>query len=254
MNTSTNTAPNGMPNHQLAYVPTYHFDTVKPCYCRSGKTFGDCCANSKESGKAPTGIHIVNDFLSSSECKRYLRFAEKQKRTWLSVVNSKTETKKRAYKKDSGRITQRVDLGKRQSQADDWFMQACREKLSSFSRTPAEWFESPHMLRYGPGGKYVTHSDAEHYDQNTKQFYRFIDRDFSMLIYLNDDYEGGELNFPWLNYTYRPVAGDLVFFPSNHIFSHESLPIKTGNKYALVSWGAFRGSARVAQARSRIKI
>ena len=256
MSISSNTAEQQMINRQLAYVPTFHFDTTKPCYCRSGALFGDCCANSANTGRPPRSIHITNNFISKADCKRFLRFAEKQKRTWLTVVdNSKDkEEKKRTYKRDAGRVTQQVHLGKRQALANQWFHNAVSSKLKEITRTPVEWFEAPHMLRYGPGGKYVVHSDAEHYDQHTKQFYRFIDRDFSMLIYLNDDFEGGELHFPWLNYTYKPVAGDMVVFPSNHIFSHESLPIISGNKQALVSWGAFKGSARVAAPRTRLAV
>ena len=105
------------------------------------------------------------------------------------------------------------------------------------------------MLRYGTGGKYGIHSDADDYCHEARQPYRFIDRDFSMLIYLNDEYEGGELFFKGLNYRYQPKQGDLVIFPSNHVFSHESLPIERGNKYALVSWGAFPGTPRIAQPR-----
>lgn len=251
MHNAENNIPSPPP---LAYVPTFHFNKHKACYCRSGQSFGECCANSQVTRRPPSSIHIINNFVSPAECKRFLRFAEKQKRNCLSVVNETKNQEKRTYKRDSGRVTQQVQLAKRQKQANEWFTQACRQELSKLTNSRPEWIESPHLLRYGPKGKYVTHSDAEHYDQHSKQFYRFIDRDFSMLIYLNDDYEGGELNFPWLNYTYRPVAGDLVFFPSNHIFSHESLPIKRGNKYALVSWGAFQGSPRIAQARSRIML
>ncbi len=238
---------------ELAYVPTFHFDKNKPCYCHSGRLFGQCCANSAETGRAPRSIHVINDFLSPADCKRFLRFAEKQKRSWLTVVDS-IKGGKRTYKRDPGRVTQHVALGKRQAMANEWIYKACREKLGLHIQQPAEWFEAPHLLRYGPDGKYTLHSDAEHFDIKHKRFYRFIDRDFSMLIYLNDDYEGGELSFPWLQYQYRPKAGDLVFFPSNHVFSHESLPIRSGTKYALVSWGALRGTPRVAAPNSQMRL
>ena len=37
------------------------------------------------------------------------------------------------------------------------------------------------------------------------------------LIYINDDYEGGELFFPTQNLTYKPELGSLVIFPSNYL-------------------------------------
>jgi len=236
-----------------AYVPTFHFDLNKPCYCLSGQRFGQCCANSEKLGRTPRSINVINNFISPSDCKRFLRYAEKQKRAWLTVVNSESGGK-REYRRDPGRVTQQVAMGKRQALANEWIRKACHEILGKRIQQPMEWFEMPHLLRYGPQGKYTVHSDAEHFDLKARRFYRFLDRDVSMLIYLNDDYEGGELNFPWLNYRYRPVAGDLVFFPSNHVFSHESLPIQSGTKYALVSWGAVKGSARVAAPKGRMAV
>jgi predicted 2-oxoglutarate/Fe(II)-dependent dioxygenase YbiX len=57
----------------------------------------------------------------------------------------------------------------------------------------------------------------------------------SAVIYLNDDYEGGELQFPRLdNLVYKPKAGDIAVFPSNYIYEHASLPIKSGIKYCVV--------------------
>lgn len=37
------------------------------------------------------------------------------------------------------------------------------------------------------------------------------------LIYINDDYDGGELFFPTQNLTYKPELGSLVIFPSNYL-------------------------------------
>lgn len=239
---------------EMHYVKAFHFDLTKPCYCLSGQLFGHCCGTPIKKRQAPKHIHIFNNFLSSTECKRFIRFAGKQKHISLSVVDShKSKDSKTLHKQSSSRVTQQMMLGKKQALVNTWFQTACSSKLKESIKQEPQWFELPHLLRYEPGGKYDIHSDAEHYDFESRQFYRFIDRDFSMLIYLNDNFTGGELNFPWLNYQYKPVAGDLVIFPSNHIFTHESLPIISGKKYALVSWGAFKGSARVRFPRTMLK-
>lgn len=57
----------------------------------------------------------------------------------------------------------------------------------------------------------------------------------SAVIYLNDDYEGGEIFFPRLdNVTVKPGYGDIAVFPSNFAYEHASLPIKSGTKYCVV--------------------
>jgi len=57
----------------------------------------------------------------------------------------------------------------------------------------------------------------------------------SAVIYINDDYEGGDIEFPRLNgYVHRPKVGDMAIFPSNYIYEHASLPMKSGIKYCVV--------------------
>jgi len=57
----------------------------------------------------------------------------------------------------------------------------------------------------------------------------------SAVIYINDDYEGGEIKFPRLdNYVHKPRVGDIAVFPSNYIYEHASLPMKSGTKYCVV--------------------
>lgn len=51
----------------------------------------------------------------------------------------------------------------------------------------------------------------------------------SCVLYLNDNYEGGELNFPNHKIMIKPEAGSLVIFPSKYL--HESKVIKSGIKY-----------------------
>jgi Rps23 Pro-64 3,4-dihydroxylase Tpa1-like proline 4-hydroxylase len=61
-------------------------------------------------------------------------------------------------------------------------------------------------------------------------------RTVSAVVYLNDDYEGGELRFPRLdNLEIKPAAGDIVLFPSNYLYSHASKNIISGTKYSVAS-------------------
>lgn len=235
------------------YVKGFHFNTRLACYCGSQRRFGECCAGAGQRGCHPESIRVVPNYLSRAVCRDFLTLASGKQRSWLTVGDSSaTSSEPRIYKRDPMRVTERVHLKEQQAIAEHWFRGACLSQLPA-SLTP-DWFEPPQLLRYGVGGKYAMHSDAENYCSDTNQFYRFIDRDFSMLIYLNDDYHGGDLYFKGLNYHYQPRAGDLVLFPSNHIFSHESRPVTKGEKYALVSWGAFAGTKRVSSPKQMLSL
>jgi len=111
-----------------------------------------------------------------------------------------------------------------------------------------EWFEFPHILRYGPGGTYGIHSDAYNYNREKNEWRKVLNRDYSSILYLNSDFSGGTLAFPKLNLRIKPQAGMLITFPSDNRFLHTAEPTLTGTRYALVTWAAIRGGKRVANA------
>ena len=52
------------------------------------------------------------------------------------------------------------------------------------------------------------------------------------LVYINDNYEGGEINFPDFNVKIKPSSGDLVMFPCHYI--HEVCEIGPRNDESVV--------------------
>lgn len=88
------------------------------------------------------------------------------------------------------------------------------------------WHEGYNMLRYESGEQYKAH-----YDTSTQ-----LGRAISAVCYLNDDYDGGELEFVNFGITIKPEKGTLLLFPSNYAYRHIAHPVKSGTKYALVTW------------------
>jgi predicted 2-oxoglutarate/Fe(II)-dependent dioxygenase YbiX len=86
--------------------------------------------------------------------------------------------------------------------------------------------EGFNLLRY-QGGE---HYDA-HYDGGTS-----TKRSVSPILYLNDDYEGGEIEFVNFGIKIKPKAGQLFLFPSSYPYRHIAHPVTKGTKYALVTW------------------
>ena len=58
---------------------------------------------------------------------------------------------------------------------------------------------------------------------------------FTLLIYLNDDYEGGEIEFPKQNIKFKPEAGSVLIFPTKEPYYHQSHTVKSGFKYFVLN-------------------
>lgn len=57
---------------------------------------------------------------------------------------------------------------------------------------------------------------------------------FANVIYVNDDFTGGELHFPEIDVTYTPEKGALIIFPSADEYLHGVKPVGAGpTRYAL---------------------
>jgi hypothetical protein len=82
------------------------------------------------------------------------------------------------------------------------------------------------VIRYQNKAEYHFHHD--HAEQNQ--------RALSMVCFLNDDFVGGELEFPYFDLKITPVAGTIVLFPSNFPYGHIAHPVEEGTKYSLVTW------------------
>jgi predicted 2-oxoglutarate/Fe(II)-dependent dioxygenase YbiX len=55
-------------------------------------------------------------------------------------------------------------------------------------------------------------------------------------VYLNDDYEGGEVEFVNFGIKIKPQPGMLLLFPSTYPYAHIAHPVTSGVKYAIVTW------------------
>jgi hypothetical protein len=61
----------------------------------------------------------------------------------------------------------------------------------------------------------------------------------SIIIYLNDDYDGGILYFPDQNVEIKPEPGMLVIFPGNMHFLHGVTETKGTKRYTISLWTRF---------------
>jgi hypothetical protein len=65
-------------------------------------------------------------------------------------------------------------------------------------------------------------------------------RTVSAILYLNEDYAGGELHFPSMDgLTLKPETGDMIVFPSTYTYQHESTLMLQGTKYVVLAFTDF---------------
>lgn len=87
------------------------------------------------------------------------------------------------------------------------------------------------ISKYYPGAEMGPHVDFDIKSVDSAKIK--LTPTISAILYLNDDYEGGNLYFMEQKIDIKPEAGSMVIFPSVKPFFHESKKIKNGQKYMI---------------------
>lgn len=98
------------------------------------------------------------------------------------------------------------------------------------------------MCKYTKGGSLGVHYDGLDGDKSLM---------YSIVMYFNDNYEGGEISFainedgikpgtnikdPRIDFWIKPEPGSAIIFPSTYPYFHQSHPIISGEKYMSTSF------------------
>jgi hypothetical protein len=89
-------------------------------------------------------------------------------------------------------------------------------------------FEELRIKKYEVGDSFDKHIDVADY-ASAKRWVAF-------LVYLNDDFEGGETQFYIPNQTIKPKRGSVLVFPPLWLYPHAGLPVTKGEKYILTTY------------------
>jgi len=114
---------------------------------------------------------------------------------------------------------------------------ALNRRLAAASRMPVRAGEPLQVLRYEPGEQYHTHSDALPTLSSSQQ------RVLTFLVYLNEDFDGGETSFPLVGIKFRGRIGDGLLFRNASADGvpdpraiHAGLPVTRGVKHLASRW------------------
>ena len=120
--------------------------------------------------------------------------------------------------------------------ASDPVVKRVMDKCVALTDRPITNCEHLQVLRYKPGGHYKPHQDTFSDTKGNKRMYTII-------LALNDDYEGGETEFPNLKKKYKMEAGDALFFHTLDNYElmtskalHGGRPVKSGEKWICNLW------------------
>ncbi|HYJ81310.1 MAG TPA: 2OG-Fe(II) oxygenase [Allosphingosinicella sp.] len=118
---------------------------------------------------------------------------------------------------------------------EDVAVNAINRRIAAASGTRPAQGEPLQVLRYRPGGEYKPHLDALPAEANQ--------RILTCLVYLSDDYEGGETHFPRTGLSFRGRTGDALLFQNaaadgraDPLSLHAGLPVTRGTKYLASRW------------------
>ena len=104
-------------------------------------------------------------------------------------------------------------------------LQAVKDYTKRYNVGELRYWEALNFVKYGPGQHFQEHTDHGF-------SYNCV---VSMVGYVNDDYEGGEIAFRMQGLNVKPKAGDLFVFPSNFMYPHRAMPVHSGTKYSIVT-------------------
>ena len=165
----------------------------------------------------------------------------------LSVFDAETTnaTGRTSWRVDKQtRDTQIVPMGPLFPKIEDLLRNAVHQIINPFYQQEVDSSEIPQILSYGIGGHYKPHIDGESIwvtPRGEKIWKKSTDRDLSIVLFLNNDFEGGDFVFPELKVRVRPEPGMMVCFPSNHHYMHGVEPVTKGRRYSIVTWATVKG-------------
>jgi prolyl 4-hydroxylase len=121
----------------------------------------------------------------------------------------------------------------------DLILAIVRARMADVTGLQVRAMESPHILHYSVGEEFRPHFDTPD-DPNSPGFRQRV---LTFLIALNDDYEGGETDFPVIGGRWRGRKGSALFFwnvePDGMLDRrtlHAGRPVTRGEKWLLSQW------------------
>jgi|TARA_B100001939_G_scaffold86844_1_gene74421 predicted 2-oxoglutarate/Fe(II)-dependent dioxygenase YbiX len=192
-------------------------------------------------------ILIQHNVVTKEGCKYLTDYVKRSPKDKMGVYDGEKSNK---IKKEEQKVDTKIrdvlgaDIYPIINEVKDLYDDIVNNIINPFYQFKIKDSEIPQFLYYTKGGHYKPHYDGEGLWTNpdgTQQWKKTIDRDLSTILFLNDDFEGGEFVFPAWNISIKPEPGLLVAFPSTHHYLHGVQPVISGERVTSVCWMRVEG-------------
>jgi prolyl 4-hydroxylase len=177
-------------------------------------------------------VQAVPGFASAAECE------------WLIALAAPRLTRAGVYNNPTG-----VDPGRTNQFAlfnfanADMIVEVIRHRIANQIRAPLTCLEISQVLHYGVGQEFVLHCDFLDPQALREEIARNGQRVATVLIYLNETFEGGYTSFPRLRLNHRGRTGDALVFGNidaagrpDTRSQHAGCPPTQGEKWVFSQW------------------
>ncbi len=195
-------------------------------------TRGPDTATIKRAQYADQDFIIVPDFLTPADCDRLV--------TLFNRLHGLVKHRKIGIDFWEGRIVYMNDVAANDASAAaimGGFQKRATAMLGEFyDLTAPLWTDTVQLNIWEQGSFLPCHTDNSNPDGSD---HSTPWRDFSSIVYLNDDYEGGELYFTAKDKVLKPRKGMLVAFSAGYHHEHGVLQVTRGRRITMPAFYTF---------------
>ena len=165
---------------------------------------------------------VMKNFLTDDECEYIKKKAENKLQT--STIGGNHHVDERIRKSETAWLSK-----------EDPIIRNIIDRCLEYTDRPPQNCEKLQVLRYTTGGHYAPHQDVLKRRKNPRMY--------TFILALNDDYEGGETEFPNIKKKFKLNKGDVLFFDTLDNYElvtskalHGGRPVKSGEKWVCNLW------------------
>lgn len=166
-------------------------------------------------------VGIKEEFISVNEQNALLEYVKSEKAAWETYLPEDNVWYARMIN-PSGMPPEIVQIM-------GWIRERAAETIKAdYEITDPVYADTLQLVRWRVGDQQAPHADCEEPDGRPNPFPW---RAFASIIYLNDDYEGGEIHFPTLGLRPKLKPRMLAYFPSTRDYLHGVTRVNAGVRY-----------------------